>query len=137
MRKHSRLVSAVFLPAVATASLVTLGGGGSFAADPPAATCAPNGTALALTASDNKYDKACLAAPAGQALTIDFDNQDYGIPHNVSIYDTANGNKALFTGDIIDGPKKIKYSVPAIPAGKYEFRCDPHPEFMFGNFIVQ
>jgi len=138
MRNRTRLVSAVFLPATAAMSLAVLGAGGSFAApQPPTANCAPNGTALAITASDNKYDKTCLAAPANQALTIDFDNEDYGIPHNVSIYDKDHGNKALFTGDITDGPKKTRYSVPAIPAGTYEFRCDPHPELMFGTFNVR
>ena len=134
MRNRVWFASALFLPVAVATSLVVLGAGGSFAADQPAASCAPNGPALAITASDNKYDKTCLAAPANQALTIDFDNQDYGIPHNVSIYD--KDHKALFTGEITDGPKKIKYSVPAIPPGKYEFRCDPHPEFMFGTFDV-
>ena len=37
---------------------------------------------------------------------------------------------------VIDGPKKITYNVPALPEGRYFFRCDPHPEFMYGNFIV-
>jgi plastocyanin len=137
MKNRTRFVSALFLPSAAAMSLLVLGGGGSFAAvQPPTASCAPDGTALAITASDNRYDKTCLAAPANQAFTIDFDNEDSGIPHNVSIYDKDHGNKALFTGDIVDGPKKIRYSVSAIPAGTYEFRCDPHPEFMFGTFNV-
>jgi len=133
MRKRFTVLGAVFLPAVAALSGLVLATGGSYAAAKAPATCSPNGTALAITAGDNKYNKDCLAAPPDQALTIAFDNQDYGIPHNVSIYD---GDKTLFKGEVIDGPKKITYSVPALPAGKYQFRCDPHAEFMFGSFNV-
>jgi plastocyanin len=129
-------VAALSLPAVAALSWLALAGDGSSAATKPAATCTPEGTALSITANDNKYDKDCLATPADQAFTIDFDNQDAAIPHNVSIYDKGHGDKALFTGEITYGPKKITYSVPAQAEGTYEFRCDPHADFMFGTFIV-
>jgi len=104
------------------------------AAEPP--TCAPGGTELAIAAVEKKFDKDCLAAPAEQAFTIAFDNQDVAVPHNVAIYDTANGNKALFKGEVIVGPNKTTYSVPAQAAGRYEFRCDPHDDTMIGVFVV-
>lgn len=131
-------VVAVVLPALATMSWLALGTGGSSAAEDGAeATCAPEGTALAIVASDNEFDKDCLAAPAGQAFTIELDNQDNGIPHNVSLYDTADGEKKeLFKGEVIAGPSKIAYQVPAQAAGQYEFICDPHEGFMKGTFIV-
>ena len=119
------------LPAVAALSLTTLTSTGSFAA----ASCSPNGTALEIKAFDVKYDKDCLAGPAGQALTIDFSNLDRGIPHNVAIYQDETATKMYFKGDLIDGPGKTTYSVPALPEGKLFFRCDPHPE-MKGTFIV-
>ena len=100
------------------------------------ADCAPSGTALSISAQEKKFDKDCLAAPAGQAFTIAFDNQDVAVPHNVSIYDPSTGNKALFKGDIIFGPNKTTYSVPAQAAGRYEFRCDPHDDTMIGTFVV-
>lgn len=118
--------------AVAVVLLAPLG---SVAAAEPA-TCAPSGTALSLAAQEKKFDKDCLSAPAGQAFTIAFDNQDVAVPHNVAIYDTANGNKPLFKGEIIFGPNKTTYSVPAQAAGRYEFRCDPHDDTMIGTFIV-
>jgi plastocyanin len=136
MRKRFTVIGAMFLPVAAALSWLALADGGSFAAGKPPSTCSPSGTALAITAYDNKFDKDCLAAPPGQAFTIDFDNQDKGLPHNVSIYDKDHGDKALYTGEITYGPKKTTYSIPAIPAGKYEFRCDPHADFMFGTFIV-
>jgi plastocyanin len=137
MRVRFTVVAAMFLPAVVALSWLGLASDGSSAATPPTSTCTPNGTALSIAAKDNTFDKDCLAAPANQAVTIDFDNKDRGFPHNVSIYDKEHGDKALFTGEIINGPKKITYSVPAQAAGTYEFRCDPHPEIMLGTFNVQ
>lgn len=110
---------------------------GSRAAVAQQATCTANGTALTIGADDKKFDKDCLAAPAEQAFTIDFDNRDLARGHNVAIYDTANGNnKELFKGEVIRGPSRITYSVPAQAKGTYEFVCDPHAEDMRGTFIV-
>ena len=120
---------------VIAASLLLLGGVAS-AAEPKPSTCTANGTALQISAYDNKYDKDCMAVPADQAFTIEFKNDDRGIPHNVSLYDKSSGaEKTLFKGDIIDHGT-ITYQVPAQAKGNYIFRCDPHPEFMVGNFIV-
>ena len=108
----------------------------SFAApaQPTAASCSPNGTALSITAFDFKFDKDCLAAPANEALTVDFNNLDRGIPHNVAIYRDGTAQETLFKGDLVDGPGKTTYSVPALADGTFFFRCDPHPE-MNGTFI--
>jgi plastocyanin len=99
------------------------------------ANCSPDGTALTLTAFDNKFDKNCLAAPANQNFTIDFSNLDRGIPHNVAIYEDETARKNLFKGELVDGPGKQTYSVPGLGAGTFFFRCDPHPE-MNGTFVV-
>jgi len=98
-------------------------------------SCAPSGTQLQITALDGKFDKNCLAAPANQAFTIDFNNLDRGIPHNVAIYQSDADDKAMFKGELIEGPKKITYSVQALAPGKFVFRCDPHPD-MHGSFNV-
>ena len=133
MKTRSSVVGRVCLSAVAAVSWLAVTGDGSSAAE---ATCTASGTALAIIAADNQFDKDCMAVPADQAFTIELDNQDRGIPHNVSLYDTANGNTTLYQGEIIDGPKKITYSVPAQKAGRYAFICDPHEAFMKGTFIV-
>ena len=84
-----------------------------------ATTCTADGTALQITAYDNQFDKDCMAVPPDQAFTIEFTNEDRGIPHNVSIYDTSGGSeKALFKGELIDSGT-IVYNAPAIPAGTY------------------
>jgi plastocyanin len=81
---------------------------------------------------DVAFDKDCLAAPAGTAFTIRFDNEDSNT-HNLDI---MNGGASLFTGDIVVGPKVVSYHVGALPAGVYTFRCDVHPTQMHGTFVV-
>jgi plastocyanin len=95
--------------------------------------CEPSGTELSVAASGIAFDTPCLAAPAGQAFTIQFDNQDT-VPHNVAIY-SAEGGEELFKGDIITGPDTVTYDVPALDPGQYYFQCDVHPN-MNGTFVV-
>ena len=122
--------------AVLAAALLVTVAATPAAATTESSTCTADGTALQIEAEDNKFDKDCLAAPPDQAFTIEFANQDVGIPHNVSLYDTANGNQTLYKGEIVYGPRTITYTVPAQAKGTYEFICDPHAEFMRGTFIV-
>ena len=103
-------------------------------------SCAPSGTTLQLSAKDTKYSTECLAAPAGQAFTIHFDNMD-PLPHNVSIYSADpmmdKAAKTIFKMDPTTGPKVVDYSVTAQPAGKYHYHCDVHPTQMHGALVVK
>lgn len=87
-----------------------------------------------ITASAVAFDKTELELPAGQETPLPFDNKDAGIPHNVSIY-TEQGGEALFQGEIITGPAKVDYLVPALDPGSYYFQCDVHPN-MSGTVTV-
>jgi cupredoxin-like protein len=132
---RSRNLAARLAPA-AVVCLLGLNTAPSFAvSQTDVATCSPNGTALSIIAFDGKFDKKCLAAPANQVLTIDFKNLDRGLPHNVAIYRDQKAEKVLFKGDLVPGPGLSSYSVPALPAGRWFFRCDPHPD-MNGTFSV-
>jgi plastocyanin len=95
--------------------------------------CEPSGSDLAIAALDVAFDTDCLAAPAGEPFTINFDNQDT-LPHNVAIY-TEQGGEQLFSGEIITGPATMAYEVPALDPGVYFFQCDVHPN-MTGTFVV-
>lgn len=118
--------------AAASASSAAAGGGGG-----QAASCSPSGTSLKISAKNIKFDKSCLAAPAGKAFTITFDNKDSGVPHNVDIFTNSSATKSLFKGSTITGPKTTTYKVPALKAGTYYFRCDIHPTQMNGTFVVK
>ncbi len=118
--------------APAAAPTATGASGGAQAAG----KCSPTGTSLQISAHDIKFDKSCLAAPAGKPFTITFKNEDAGVPHDVAIYTNSSATTSLFKGAIVTGPATTVYHVPALKAGTYYFRCDVHPTLMFGTFIV-
>jgi plastocyanin len=92
------------------------------------------GATLHISAQNIAFDTDHLAAAAGQAFVLEFDNNDAGIPHNVEIKNA--GGTSMFKGQIITGPAKVSYQVPALPAGSYMFVCDVHPN-MTGTLTVQ
>jgi plastocyanin len=128
-----RRIAGAMLGAVTAMTLAgcSSGGGGGGGDD---ATCSPAGTSLHIAAKSFQFDTKCLAAPAGQAFTIAFDNRDGGTPHNLAIVDDA-GNK-LFTGEVFSGSKTETYHVDALKAATYSFHCDVHPT-MSGAFVVK
>ncbi len=105
-------------------------------AAPPAATtgCVAKGTTVDVSAQGTSFDTNCLAAPAGTAFTIAFDDMEG--THNVAIYSDNTASKVLFRGDVVTGPRTVTYNVAALPKGRYFFRCDIHPTQMTGAFVV-
>jgi len=80
------------------------------------------------------YEKIVL--PAGQAVTITFDNQDAGVQHNIAIYADNSLATVLFTGELVTGVASVEYQIPALEAGTYYFQCDVHPN-MNGTVTVE
>ena len=102
----------------------------------PAPTCTPSGTQLHIavaTGTSHGFDTKCLAAPANQAFTIEFDNHDASLlgNHNIHIFDGAD-----FVGQIAPHGTSITYEVGPLQAGSFRFQCDIHPG-MNGTFIVK
>lgn len=94
----------------------------------------PPGSSAGIVASGIAFNVTELSLPATEENALPFDNQDSGIPHNVSIY-TQQGGEPLFTGEIITGPAKVEYAVPPLEPGSYYFQCDVHPN-MSGTVTV-
>jgi len=92
------------------------------------------GTTLQQVASGVQFQTASLEAPANQAFSIAFDNQDAGIPHNIQIADSSG--TMVFEGDTVNGPGQTTYNVPALAAGTYKFSCKWHPN-MVGDLTVK
>jgi plastocyanin len=121
-------------PASAPIALATPTASEPASGAPPASSSVPAGATLHIAAQNIEFDTDHLEAPAGQAFTIEFNNNDPGVPHNVEIKD-ANG-ASMFKGQIITGPAMTSYQVPALPAGTYMFVCDVHPN-MTGTLTVK
>jgi plastocyanin len=103
-------------------------------ATPPPGSPVANGATLHIAAQNIEFDTNHLDAPAGQAFTLEFDNNDPGIPHNVEIKDASGASR--FKGQIVTGPMKVSYQIPALEAGTYMFVCDVHPN-MTGTLTVK
>ena len=102
-------------------------------------TVAAGGTATVdLSAKNIAFDKSTITVPAGADVTVNFDNEDDGIPHNFAVYTDSSATDTIFSGETITGPDTTTYTftAPSDP-GTYYFRCDVHPEQMNGDFVVQ
>lgn len=97
-----------------------------------------NSVTIDIAAKDFAFNTSTITVPAGANVTINFDNMDAGIPHNVAVYENKDANKAIYVGAVINGPKTVTYNfmAPTMP-GTYFFRCDVHPTTMIGDFIVK
>jgi cytochrome c oxidase subunit 2 len=102
----------------------------------PAPTPAPGTSTLSLVARNSRFDKAELEAAAGQPLTIELENQDAGVPHNVSLYRDKDFRGVLFRGELFPGPATKTYRVGPLQKGTYYFRCDVHPD-MKGTLSIR
>lgn len=123
------------------------GGGGGSAPPPTQSASAPpptspppsggssGGATIAMSAAGLQFSTDQIAGPADVANTISFDNQDAGVPHDIAIFNDAGFTDNVFTGDLVTGPASIEYSLPALPAGTYYFRCDVHTT-MQGVYVV-
>lgn len=105
--------------------------------------CQPDGTDLAIVAPPGAaatgFDTDCLAAPVGEAFTVDFTNDDT-VVHNWALYTDPSMEEHLGGGTIqepIEGGESTTYEVDAIEdEGQYFFVCDFHPTTMTGTFVV-
>lgn len=110
--------------ATTTTAVTTAGGGGT--------------TTVDLAAEDIAFDTSTITVPAGAEVTVNFDNKDDGIPHNLAVYTDSSADEEIFVGDTVTGPATTTYTFTAPDdPGTYFFRCDVHPQQMTGDFIVQ
>ncbi|HUI39923.1 MAG TPA: cupredoxin domain-containing protein [Methanothrix sp.] len=92
---------------------------------------------LNIYAENIAFNTSTITAPAGADVTVNFDNRDSGVPHNIAFYETKAADKPIYVGEIITGPTTTTYNfkAPEKP-GTYFFRCDIHPLTMYGDFVV-
>lgn len=123
---------------------ITPATGSRSATAPPAGTAtaaatagAPEGEGGALTIDgvNSTFDKEELEAAAG-SITIEFDNKDGGVPHNIHFFKgkDAKGESVGVT-DLDVGPTVQTLDL-TVEAGEYFYQCDAHPTTMKGTLTV-
>jgi plastocyanin len=112
------------------------GGGGADAG----AGGGETGGAIAVSATNDKFDKSEIDVKAGQEVEVDFTNND-STPHNIHFYtdDSATTDLAQGSGSSDSIVKKgetekLKFTVPN--PGTYYFHCDFHPDTMQGKLVA-
>jgi len=88
-----------------------------------------------LSVADLEFDANTITAPAGEAFTISFTNND-SAPHNISVYVSEGGDLIGEEGATIGEGETTELAVEALEPGTYYFQCDIHPE-MNGAIVVE
>jgi plastocyanin len=125
------------IPPTAPLANVTANATKAASAVTPSNVSGAQGATIGLIAKNIAFNTSTITVPAGANVTVNFDNQDSGIPHNFAVYESSAAQNAIFKGQIITGPAKTTYAftAPSKP-GTYYFRCDVHPNQMNGQFVV-
>ena len=91
-------------------------------------------------AAVNGFATDALSFPANTKVSLQFDNQEPSVPHDVQIFTNDPAKDAtqtpLFHGEVITGPAKTTYAVDPLAAGTYFFDCVVHPTTMHGTLTV-
>jgi len=89
-----------------------------------------------IAAESIEFDTDTLEFPDDASVELVFQNNDSGIPHNVSIWeDDTFTPPPLFTGETFNGVASRAYEIEPLETGVYAFRCDVHPQMM-GSVVV-
>jgi plastocyanin len=129
-------------PATPVPSAAPSGSAGASASVAPSASAGSSapasagsgGTPIPLVAQSVAFTTTSLEAPADKPFSIDFDNEDAGILHNVAIRDGAGAE--VFSGEIFPGIAHKTYEIKALAAGAYSFHCVVHSN-MVGTLTVK
>jgi len=132
---HKRSMFAL-IPLLTLVALIA--GCASHTTPSPAPVPSTGGNNITVTAAGMAFDTNSITVSAGAHVTITFQNNDSGIPHNMAFYTSAAATTIIYQGARTTGVSTVTYTfdAPTTP-GTYFFRCDVHPTTMTGDFIVQ
>lgn len=97
----------------------------------------PKNVATNVSAINSEFNTTTITVPAGANVTINFDNRDTGVSHNIAVYENQDAKNPIYVGKTTIGPAKVAYifTAPSKP-GNYYFRDDVHPLQMRGSFVA-
>ena len=87
---------------------------------------------ITITATGLSFDVDEFTVSSGDEITVTFDNQHDGVPHNIAFEDIESA-----ATELAEGPETQAVTFIAPSPGEYEFQCDAHPPQMRGTMIVR
>lgn len=122
--------------AAATCALVLVAGCGSAEPAPAAASAvAVTGGQLTVVAKDLALAPAAIQTTSDIALTVDFQNQDNAVPHDLVLSAGPGDGVKLASTEVFSGVASRQFAVPPLVPGQYRFSCTVHPN-MSANLTV-
>jgi plastocyanin len=114
------------LVVVVLATLLACGGD---EADPGAPV-----TEQTIVSTTSDFDVEAFAVPAGEEVTVTYDNQDDGVAHNLRFDLKGEPSPQTRTAN---GPDTQTITFAVAEAGTYTYVCDVHPAAMRGTLRVE
>lgn len=123
-------------PASGTFAAASPASAATAASTAPVSTSGGAGATLRIKAVNLLFEPTTLTAAPG-AVSIELDNADGGVPHNIQFFQGADAKgTSIGKTDIVTGPATSKLTL-TVSAGSYFFQCDVHPTTMKGTLKVQ
>ena len=94
----------------------------------------PTSTVITLVGENLAFDKPTIRVPAGEQVTVTFENRDRGIPHDLHI---DAGSAGDFATKIRQGPVTQVLRFTIGKPGTYLYVREVHRTQMKGRLIVQ
>ncbi len=91
---------------------------------------------ITIESNDSVFDKGTIEVNAGEEVKIRFVNNDAGVPHNISFYESSAATEVIYEGELFPGVETREITFTAPEPGRYFFKCDVHPTTMTGELIV-
>lgn len=128
----------VLIPVFAFAYLVSNISPPATDADEPAETPQPTGpvTEVTVVARQIVFTVDTLTFPANTEITATLDNQDVGVPHDLTFWDSDATQEQFATTGTIGGGATGTVTWTTPDPGTYYFNCTIHPASMTGDVEV-
>lgn len=83
-------------------------------------------TEITIVGENIEFDLPEVTLQANTDVTVTFDNEDSGIPHNFTVWDSEAQNEVLAETSTFNGvaTESVTFS---LPPGEYYFNCTVHP----------
>jgi len=93
--------------------------------------------AVSLTAHALEFDRDTFTLLADANVEVRLSNEDDGVVHNFSLYESGDLAVTIYSGPLVTGPAEAAYRFRSPSPGTYFFRCDVHPTTMTGTLVTR